>query len=362
MTQLATRPAPAPTAGRRRPRVGYGLLVPLLAVLVPLELWTAPVQPLWDLDRPMPGLAAVGGRATAAALSPGPAAGRPRVLLLVGSDRRSRPSSRLGHLTGERADVVMLVELIPDRRRVQVLSLPRDLLVEVPGLGPGKLGSVLTYGGPPAMVRAVRGLTGLPVHHYLELDLAAVATAVDAVGGVLIDLPHPARDRVTGFRARRGTRRLDGRLAVAYARSRQYEERRDGGWTRGDNGDLGRIRRQQRLVVALRRELARPPGVARLLGAWFGLAGHTCVDPGLSVGEAWGLARAVATWPLDDGGLRTLPTRPTLAPGATVSPFPPFHLGAVASLRPREPAASAVLEAFRAGQALSTTDPGGAAR
>jgi hypothetical protein len=61
MTELATRPAPAPTAGRRRPRVGYGLLVPLLAVLVPLELWAAPLQPLWDLDTPMPGLAAVGG-------------------------------------------------------------------------------------------------------------------------------------------------------------------------------------------------------------------------------------------------------------------------------------------------------------
>jgi LCP family protein required for cell wall assembly len=315
------------------------------------------VQPLWTASGWMPGLAAIGGRPTAAALSEPPtAATRPRVLLLVGSDRRARPSSRFGRLTGERADLVMLVGLTPALHRTQVLSLPRDLGIELPGLGPGKLGSALTYGGPPAMVQAVRTLTGLPVHHYLELDFTAVAAAVDAVGGVSVELPRPGRDLVTGFRARQGTRRLDGRLTVAYARSRHYQERHGSVWAPADGGDLGRIQRQQRLLVALRQRLSRPPGTARLLGAWFRVAGHTTVDSRLTVGEAWWLLGALRSWPLEGRDIRTLPTRPAIAPAAAVSPFPPFHLGAVPSLRPREPAATALLEAFRTGTALSTAD------
>jgi LCP family protein required for cell wall assembly len=349
----------APPLERRRPtRVRKAVLVPLLLPLVLLEAWTAPVQPLWVVDGRMPGLAVIAGRPTAGALSEVPAdSRRPRILLLVGSDRRTRRSARLGHLTGERADSVVLVELIPALRRVQVLSLPRDLRVEVGGLGPGKLNSALTYGGPSAMVHAVRRLTGLPIHHYLELDFAAVATAVDAVGGVNLYLPSPARDLVTGFRARRGVRRLDGRTAVAYVRSRQYEELRDGAWTPTDAGDLGRIHRQQRLLLALRQRLARPPGAARLLRTWFGLAGHVTVDSRLSVGDAWWLFRALTSWPLDERGVRTLPTRPATDPASVVSPFPPFHLGAVRTLVPREPAASALLEAFRTGQVLSTAHP-----
>jgi LCP family protein required for cell wall assembly len=353
---------PAPPRGRRRPaRVHKAILLPLLLLLVLLDVWTAPVQPLWVVDGRMPGLAAIGGRPTARELSEVPTdSRRPRILLLVGSDRRARRSARLGRLDGERADSVVLVELIPALRRTQVLSLPRDLRVEVDGLGPGKLNSALTYGGPSAMVRVVRRLTGLPIHHYLEVDFAAVATAVDAVGGVRLYLPSPARDLVTGFRARQGVRRLDGQMAVAYARSRRYEERRDGVWTRTDAGDLGRIRRQQRLLLALGQRLSRPPGAARLLGTWFGLAGHVTVDSGLSVGDAWWLLRALASWPLDERGVGTLPTRPAMDPAAAVSPFPPFHLGAVQSLVPREPAASALLEAFRTGQLLSTAHEQGA--
>jgi LCP family protein required for cell wall assembly len=315
------------------------------------------VQPLWTADGRPPGLAGVGGRPTARALSELPADDRrPRILLLVGSDRRDRPSARFGRLTGERADLVMLVGLTPALRRTQVLSLPRDLRVEVAGLGPGKLSSALTYGGPSAMVDAVRALTGLPVHHYLEVDFTAVAAAVDAVGGVTVDLPRPGRDLVTGFRAGPGARRLDGAQAVAYARSRRYQERGGGGWAAADTGDLGRIRRQQRLLLAVAPQLAHPPGVAGLLGAWFRMAGHTTVDASLSVGQAWWLLGALRSWPLDERGVRTLPTRPATAPAAAVSPFPPFHLGVVPSLRPREPAASAVLEAFGTGQLLSTAD------
>jgi LCP family protein required for cell wall assembly len=241
----------------------------------------------------------------------------------------------------------MLVALVPARQRVQVLSLPRELQVEVDGHGLQKLNTALTYGGAPGMVDAVRRLTRLPIHHYVELDFEAVAAVVDALGGVTVDFARPARDLVTGFRARWGPQHLDGAMAVAYARSRQYEELRGGVWVRSDASDLGRIRRQQRLLLALRQH--NRPGALGLVQTWLRLRGHVRLDGRLSYREAWRLLGQVTSWPLDQRNLRTLPTRPAIAPVAAVSPFPPAHLGAVAVARPAEPAATAVLEAFGRG-------------
>jgi LCP family protein required for cell wall assembly len=353
-------PSSRPASGGDRPRselVRRVVLVPLVLVLVPLGLWNAPLAPLWGPAGRLPSAAAAPHGLTTLELSEPPAdAWQPRILLLVGNDSRAshpeRRQRRYGHLAGERADSVALVELVPALRRLQVLSLPRDLRVPLAGLGDGKLGSALTYGGAPGLLEAVRRLTGLPVHHYVELDFSAVEVLVDAVGGVTVELPHPARDLVTGFRARRGSRRLDGAMAVAYARSRQYEELRAGVWTRRDASDLGRIRRQQRLLLALGRE-PHPPGLLGLARAWLRLGGHARFDGRLSFGEAWGLLGRMRSWPVDERNLRTLPTRPALDAASTVSPFPPFHLGTVPLLEPQEPAASAVLDAFRRGDLLA---------
>jgi LCP family protein required for cell wall assembly len=329
------------------------VLAALVLLCVPVGVWNTPVQSTWGLVTPRPDALAAPERLVALDLARPPAdAARPRILLLVGSDSRALVPERLrpgfGHLTGERADSVMLVALLPARHRLQVLSLPRELQVEVDGHGPQKLNAALTYGGAPGMVDAVRRLTGLPIHHYVELDFTAVATVVDALGGVTVDFAHPARDLVTGFRARRGPQHLDGAMAVAYARSRQYEELRGGAWVRSGASDLGRIRRQQRLLLALRQQ-RRPPGALGLARTWLRLRGHVRVDGRLSYGEAWRLLGRVTSWPLDQRDLRTLPTRPAIAPAAAVSPFPPPHRGAVAVARPAEPAATAVLAAFGRG-------------
>jgi LCP family protein required for cell wall assembly len=347
------------TAGRDRPGAGparRALLVALVLLCVPVGAWATPVQPTWSPVTPAPAAAMAPDRLVALELSEPPTdARRPRILLLVGSDSRAlvpkRQRRRFGHLTGERADSVMLVELVPARRRVQVLSLPRELQVEVDGHGLQKLNSALTYGGAPGMVDAVRRLTRLPIHHYVELDFSAVAMVVDALGGVTVDFAHPARDLVTGFRALPGPQRLDGAMAVAYARSRQYEELRDGIWARSDASDLGRIRRQQRLLLALRHG-HRPPGILGLARTWLRLRGHARFDGLLTFGEAWRLLGDLGSWPVDERNLRTLPTRPAITAASAVSPFPPPHLGAVTFVRPAEPAGSALLEAFGRGDPL----------
>ena len=290
-----------------------------------------------------------GGDPTDRALDRPPASGRDLlVVLVVGSDSREAfPEgfgARYAGVSGQQADLVMLVGIVPATGQVRLLSLPRDLKVEVDGHGRQRLGAAYEYGAP-AIIRSVRLLTGLPVHHFIGLDFYGLVLLVDRLGGVVVDLPYPARDRSTGFRAGRGRRLLSGEMALAYARSRSYEERRGGRWIPEGGGDLGRIGRQQRLVAAIVAR-ARPAGRAsqlRLLGE---LRGHVTADRGLLPGRL-GLLRRLAT---DRAGVEawTLPVEAPMSRAARTSPFPPFHLGGVNYLRPREPDASTLLEAFRA--------------
>jgi LCP family protein required for cell wall assembly len=287
---------------------------------------------------------------------PPTAAGELVVVLVVGSDSREAVSedvgTRYGDVTGQRADLVMLVGVVPATGQVRMLSLPRDLQVDIDGHGRQKLAAAYEY-GTPAIIRSVRLLTGLPVHHFVGVDFSGLVGLVDHLGGVVVDLPRPARDRSTGFRAGAGRRLLRGEMALAYARSRSYEERQGDRWVPDSGGDLRRIDRQQRLVVAIaaRAGSVGPGALLRLLGQ---LRGHVTVDRRLVPGNL-GLLRRLAA-----GGsgieARTLPVEAVLPQAARTSPFPPFHLGGVDYLRPREPDASAVLQAFR--DHADTTTPG----
>ncbi|MDQ4097420.1 MAG: LCP family protein [Actinomycetota bacterium] len=288
-----------------------------------------------------------------------PGRGQGRTFLVVGNDSRERiradAGDRFGRtdtLTDQRADAIMLVQL-PRRGGgpVRVLSLPRDLRVDGAGFGPQKLSWVLGYAGRPALVRTVRELTGVPVQHYVEMDFVGFAAAVDAAGGVTLDFPRPGRDATTGFEVTAGHHRLDGTAALAYARSRTYEELDESGWALVDDGDGGRIQRQHALVRAAlgqRGSSTRPSVVDRL--RWLRRVGHhLTVDSGLSAVDLVRLAGALAALRPDQLELATLPTRALVPQSERVSPFPPYHLGGVAYEVPVEPAASEAIGAFLRG-------------
>lgn len=273
-----------------------------------------------------------------------------RLLVVVGTDSRQRVQAEAGDrfgapnaVTTEWADVVMLVMLHPPTHTARVLSLPRELLVDVEGQQ--KLGATLESGGPRSVVRAVKRLTGLEPNHYVQLDFLAFDGLVDAAGGVVVDVAAPARDVFTGLELAGGRQRLDGAAALAYARSRSYEEWRDGAWTPLDDGDLGRIERQHRLLLAIAAEGTVKPS---LTGLWAArdAARHMKVDARLSSRELLTLARHFSSIAPSHIDVQTLPTVPLLADGDMVSPFPPFHVGAVAYLVPAEPAATAAISAF----------------
>src|SRR5688572_8768822 len=111
------------------------------------------------------------------------ASAEPLVFLVIGSDSRAGLESlqNFGESAGARGDVIMLVKLYPADGNVQILSVPRDLLVEIPGKGTDRINAAYAAGGAPLMVRTVKQVTGLPVHHYVEVDFVGFQSLVDDI-------------------------------------------------------------------------------------------------------------------------------------------------------------------------------------
>jgi len=268
--------------------------------------------------------------------------------LIIGSDSREGTEDLAGNFgtaVGRRADVIMLLKLYPDESRAQVLSIPRDLKVDIEGHGTNKVNAAYAFGGGELMVQTVQSATGLPINHYLEVDFAGFASIVDQLGGVTLTFPYPARDLTSGFHVDAGSQRLDGAMALAYARARHYQELIDGSWTSVDASDIGRTRRQQQLILAMLSEIKRPSTLTDAAGLVEALAGYATVDATLGQGDildlAWSL-RALDSSTIESA---TLPTYGKTIDGRS------YQL-------PREPEASALLAAFAAGESLSLHENG----
>jgi polyisoprenyl-teichoic acid--peptidoglycan teichoic acid transferase len=182
--------------------------------------------------------------------------GRPFNLLVVGSDSREtlddEGGRRYGTVGGQRNDTTLVVRVEPDRKRVSMLSIPRDLVVPIAGTGAeNRINAALT-GGPGELVRTVEQSFGIPIHHYVLIDFDGFTAIVDALGGIDVRFPYPSRDPKSGLNIREaGCQRLDGARALALARSRYFSYQLDGVWRSDPWADLGRIRRQQAFLQAV---------------------------------------------------------------------------------------------------------------
>ncbi len=239
----------------------------------------------------------------------------------------------------------MLVQVLPETGKARILSLPRDLRVEIEGHGTNKINAAYAFGSGALTVKTVRQYTGIPVHHYAEVDFVGFASLVDALGGVTLDFAFPARDVKSGFSVAAGRQRLNGEMAVAYARSRTYQELRDGTWRSVDANDIGRTRRQQQLILAILTEAKRPSSIPEAGNIIEAFAGYVTVDASLDQERLIDLLWTMRS--LDIGGMETV-TLPTIT--QTIS-------GASYQL-PDEPAASGVLLAFQNGDPLAVLASG----
>lgn len=247
--------------------------------------------------------------------------------LLVGSDSRanSDPSSpdfggigSEGDVQGSRSDTIMVMRRDKATGQAALLSIPRDLWVTIAGTGGESRINSAFNSGPDVLVRTVQDALGLPVQHYIEIDFSGFKDLVDALDGVELCFRYPTRDTNTGLNITEpGCFVLDGVQALAYARSRHYEEFRDGDWREDPSSDLGRTERQRTFVdialhVALFEVKANPFRAGDIMRS--GAAALT-VDEELDlVGAAASLRGAV------EGGLQTfaLPVRGETIDGKSV--------------------------------------------
>jgi LCP family protein required for cell wall assembly len=178
--------------------------------------------------------------------------------LLVGSDSREGldPNDPNAGAIGTTDDVVnrrsdTIIILRRERNGgAALLSLPRDLWVPIAGTDEeAKINSAFNE-GPSRLAATITESLGIPINHYVEIDFAGFQRLVDQMGGVQICTMVPAQDTHSGLYLDAGCTNLNGSQALAYARSRYYEEWVDGDWQRDGTADLGRIRRQQQFIRA----------------------------------------------------------------------------------------------------------------
>jgi LCP family protein required for cell wall assembly len=240
--------------------------------------------------------------------------------LVVGSDSREGLDDleHFGNFAGSRGDVIMLVRVDPSNGAARMLSIPRDLWVDIPGQGMGKINSAYSYGGPSLMVRTIQENLGIEVNHYVEIGFVGFQELVDDLGGIHISFPYDARDRSSGLDVEAGTEVLDGKMALAYARSRKYQEYQNGSWVSVDANDIGRTQRQQQVVRAILSELKTPASVADAGTMTSSLASHMTIDATLADSSIAGLAwdfRSLLTGGIDG---TTLPVDGATKGGASV--------------------------------------------
>lgn len=271
---------------------------------------------------------------------------RPRVsteplyFLVIGSDSRADVDKEVfGDFAGARGDVVMVARIDRDEGRALILSIPRDLLVPIPDHSEDKINAAYAYGGASLMVRTVREAFDLAIHHYVEIDFAGFQSLVDELGGIQMEFVYPARDPKSHLDVPAGTVTLDGFQALAYARSRSYQELRDGTWQSVDADDIGRTQRQQALVLAILARLKRPSTLAESGSVVASLARHMTVDAALADSSLAELAFSMRDIGASDIETATLPTSGETRNGASVQML-------------EQPAADQMLDGFKNGRLM----------
>jgi LCP family protein required for cell wall assembly len=173
-------------------------------------------------------------------------------ILLLGLDLR--PNDQVD---GARSDTMIVVSIDQNNKAASMISIPRDLWLDIPGHGANRINTAYFFGeqdrsggGPPLAKVTVSKLLGIPIDYFAQVDFNGFRQIVDAIGGVVIDVKKPLVDNeypTEDFGIKRiyipaGIQQMDGKTALEYARSRHSDS------------DLGRNQRQQAVLLAVREQ------------------------------------------------------------------------------------------------------------
>lgn len=237
-------------------------------------------------------------------------------ILVIGSDSRSGDGNdKYGRDSGtERSDTTILLHLAANRRSATAVSLPRDLMVDVPscrradGRRTEPVFTMFNYafqaGGSACTIRTVERMTDIRIDHHVVVDFSGFKEMVDAVDGVEVCLTEPIHDKQARLRLPAGRVRLDGEQALGYVRARK---------SLGDGSDTERMDRQQRFLAALAAKvrsndvLLNPVKLYPVLDA---ATSSLTTDPGLaSLRGLYDLVRGLRTLPMEKVQFLTVPRK-----------------------------------------------------
>lgn len=279
--------------------------------------------------------------------------GQPMNVLLVGSDTRANISQEereqfgnAADVGGERTDTMMVLHVDPRSEKASILSIPRDLYLPIAGTGQTDRintaygfktskkttpttsrrttttdGSGLTTGstiasslindGPARLIATIRQNLGIEIDHYIEVDFNGFRGIVNAVGGVTVPFPAPARDKLSGLDVKdAGCVSLSGDQALGYVRSRHFQYFESGKWRSDLTGDIGRIQRQQDFIrrmirKAISKGIRNPIKLNALIGAGIN---DVKLDSALSTKDILRIGKQFRSLEAESVDMLTLPT------------------------------------------------------
>lgn len=239
-------------------------------------------------------------------------------ILLLGSDSRGDDEAayreQIGDIEGERSDTMMLAHIPADRSGVYIMSLVRDLWVDVPGEGEGRINTAFGFGGEERVVDTVEELLNTHIDHVATIDFTGFSDLTSALGGVYVDNPRPfsAGQHNPAFFPE-GDIRLEGADALRFVRERKSFP----------TGDYVRVENQQLVVQAIVDRFLSTDTLTnpqRVMDVVNGIVPYLSMDEGLNADTVAGYALEMSDMRSEDIHMFTIPTgeQATTAGGAQV--------------------------------------------
>ncbi|WP_448611174.1 LCP family protein [Geodermatophilus sp. URMC 60] len=224
--------------GLRRAFIGIAVLGLVVALVGGGALWFLTDRYAGNVDRVSDVFAQLDEGARPAPATPVEQGGEELVtFLLVGSDTRA--TAEEGIAAGGRSDAIMIARFSADRQHAQLISVPRDSWVDIPGHGMDKVNAAYAYGGPALLIQTVEQLTDVRIDHYVAIDFEGLIQVTDGLGGVDVVVAETTSNGPYTFPA--GVNHLDGDQARWYLAQRYGLP----------GGDFDRVRRQQQYLQAV---------------------------------------------------------------------------------------------------------------
>ena len=176
----------------------------------------------------------------------------PFYMLLLGVDKDEDRSENWGSDTSNfRADTIILARVDPKNKKITLISIPRDTMVDMGADGKQKINAAYSLGGAANMVKVVSKFANVNISHYAEVDFESFTKIVDSIGGVDVNLPQPVKDvQYAGIDLPAGEQTLNGEQALGLSRSRHAYDDYGG-------GDFYRAANQRMILMAIAKKVLK---------------------------------------------------------------------------------------------------------